>query len=414
MRIAVVAGRFPVLSETFVLNQITGLIDRGHDVEILANDPGVSAKMHPDVEKYGLRERTYYWGDGGVRKRVAARHIVKAVLGVKPGRALELGRRSVAACRAMDEAWKPALVQRALVAESRPPYDVILCHFGTTARQVQILRDIGAIHGKLATVFHGYDMSVFVRERGMGIYRGLLERGELALPISEHWKSLLLEMGADPGRVQVHRMGIDCTKFAFKERVMDANNPEAKVRLVTIARLVEKKGVEYVIRAVAQLVERYPQIEYEIVGNGPLEASLRALIQELGVEKNVRLLGWMEQEEIIKVLDRQHILVIPSVTAANGDKEGLPVVIMEGMAMGLPVVSTYHSGIPELVVDGVTGYLVEERNVAQLVDRLEALVQAPESWAAMGRAGRKAVEENFAIDRLNERLETLLQALVDG
>ncbi len=314
----------------------------------------------------------------------------------------------------MDEAWKPALVQRALVAESRPPYDVILCHFGTTARQVQILRDIGAIHGKLATVFHGYDMSVFVRERGMGIYRGLLERGELALPISEHWKSLLLEMGADPGRVQVHRMGIDCTKFAFKERVMDANNPEAKVRLVTIARLVEKKGVEYVIRAVAQLVERYPQIEYEIVGNGPLEASLRALIQELGVEKNVRLLGWMEQEEIIKVLDRQHILVIPSVTAANGDKEGLPVVIMEGMAMGLPVVSTYHSGIPELVVDGVTGYLVEERNVAQLVDRLEALVQAPESWAAMGRAGRKAVEENFAIDRLNERLETLLQALVDG
>lgn len=414
MRIAVVAGQFPVLSETFVLNQITGLIDRGHDVEILANDPGISPKMHPDVEKYGLLERTFYWGDGGVRKRTAAKHIVTAVLGAKRGEAWRLVRESFSASKAMGEPWSAALVQRALLASGREPYDVILCHFGTTSRQVQILRDMGALQGKLATVFHGYDMSVFVRERGMQIYEQLLERGELALPISEHWQDLLLRMGADKERVIVHRMGIDCAKFAFKERVLDEHDRQQAVRFVTIARLVEKKGVEYVIRAVAELVGRHPQIQYEIVGNGPLEAWLKALIVDLGVQKNVRLLGWMEQAEIIRVLERQHILVIPSVTAANGDKEGLPVVIMEGMAMGLPVVSTFHSGIPELVVDGVTGYLVEERNVEELVDRLEKLVVEPALWVEMGRAGRQAVEERFDIDRLNDRLEAVLQELVDG
>lgn len=414
MRIAVVAGQFPVISETFVLNQITGLIDRGHDVEILANDPGISSKMHPDVEKYGLLARTYYWGGGGVRKRTAARHIAKAVLGAKPAEALRLVKKSFGASKEMGDPWSARLVQQALLASSRAPYDVILCHFGTIGRQVQALRDMGALQGRLATVFHGYDMSVFVRERGMDVYQRLLERGELALPISEHWQDLLLEMGADKDRVIVHRMGIDCAKFSFKERVLDENDPQQSVRLVTIARLVEKKGVEYVIRAVARLVARYPQIQYEIVGNGPLEASLKALVVELGVQRNVRFLGWMEQAEIIKVLEQQHILVIPSVTAANGDKEGLPVVIMEGMAMGLPVVSTYHSGIPELVVDGVTGYLVEERNVEQLMDRLEALVSAPEKWAEMGCAGRKAVEENFDIERLNDRLEVLLQELAEA
>lgn len=154
-------------------------------------------------------------------------------------------------------------------------------------------------------------------------------------------------------------MGIDTKKFLFSPRKLRF---DGKIHLLTVARLVEKKGIQYSIQAVAKVVKKYPQIEYKIAGDGPLKSDMESLIDGLKVNGNVKLLGGKQQGEIIELMKDADIFLAPSVTSNDGDQEGIPVAIMEALAQGLPVISTYHSGIPELVQDGISGFLVPERD----------------------------------------------------
>jgi colanic acid/amylovoran biosynthesis glycosyltransferase len=132
----------------------------------------------------------------------------------------------------------------------------------------------------------------------------------------------------------------------------------------------------------------------------------------LNIRDRVKLLGWKRQEEVVALLSGADILLAPSVTGADGDQEGIPVVLMEALAQGVPVLSTYHSGIPELVQDGQSGFLVPERDVAALADKLGYLVQHPECWPELGRAGRRYVETYYDINKLNDQLVDLYRRLL--
>ena len=184
------------------------------------------------------------------------------------------------------------------------------------------------------------------------------------------------------------------------------------MRLVTVARLVEKKGVAYALQAVARLLRQGTNVSYVIAGDGPLRPDLERLIQDLRLDARVRLLGWVDGEQISRLLKDAHVLVAPSVTAEDGDQEGIPNVLKEAMATGMPVVSTWHGGIAELVEDGVSGFLVAERDVDALTDRLAYLADHVETWPALGRAGRTKVERQFDIERLNDRLVELYRQLL--
>jgi colanic acid/amylovoran biosynthesis glycosyltransferase len=155
---------------------------------------------------------------------------------------------------------------------------------------------------------------------------------------------------------------------------------------------------------VAKLVKDVSRVEYSIVGDGPLRKSLEQLIGALGMGASIKVLGWKRQDEVVEILKTAHIMLAPSVTAADGNQEGIPNALKEAMAMGLPVVSTRHAGIPELVDDGVSGYLVPERDVEALVATLRRLIAQRERWPAMGRAGRDRIEDRYDASPLNDRL----------
>jgi colanic acid/amylovoran biosynthesis glycosyltransferase len=265
--------------------------------------------------------------------------------------------------------------------------------------------------GKLITVFHGYDMSKYIIQNGKDVYNDLFLKGDLFLPISENWKMKLMELGCSNEKIVVHRMGIDTEKFRFFPR---KPRLEGKIQLLTIGRLVEKKGMQYSIKAVAEVMTRFPNIKYKIIGDGHLRSSLEALIEELKVVGRVQLLGWKEQEELVKFLTEADILLAPSVTSHDGNQEGIPVVLMEALAQGLPVISTYHSGIPELVQDKKSGLLVQERDVNSLVEILEYMFMNQEIWAEMGKEGRKHVEESYDIEKLNDQLVDLFEKTLNG
>jgi colanic acid/amylovoran biosynthesis glycosyltransferase len=231
------------------------------------------------------------------------------------------------------------------------------------------------------------------------------------LPISDRWARRLEELGCPREKIAVHRLGVDTRAFAFHERHA---RPNEGVRLLSVCRLAEKKGVEYALRAIALLRSRSPELRYDIVGDGPLRGDLEKLVIELDLSDRVVFHGACRREEVAALVGAAHVFVAPSVTARDGDQEGIPVAIMEAMASGLPVVSTRHGGIPELVHDGATGALVGERDVAGLARALHRLLDDRPSWARLGREGRRVVETEYDLERQNDRLEQRLFDLVSS
>jgi colanic acid/amylovoran biosynthesis glycosyltransferase len=254
-------------------------------------------------------------------------------------------------------------------------------------------------------------MPKYIMRRGDDAYDYLFETGDLLLPISNRWKDELIRLGCEEQKIVVHRMGIDTSRFLFSPR---RPRGDGKVRLLTVARLVEKKGVEYGVRAVAEVLKKYPQVEYEIAGDGPLMNDIKSLIEKLNISDRIKLLGWQRQEEIVEFMKEANILLAPSVCSKDGDWEGIPVVLMEALAQGLPVLSTQHSGIPELVQDGQSGFLVPERDVDALAEKLTYLIEHPEIWPEMGWSGRDYVERHYDINKLNDQLVRLYQRVLDG
>jgi colanic acid/amylovoran/stewartan biosynthesis glycosyltransferase WcaL/AmsK/CpsK len=407
LRIAVFVHEFPTLSETFVLSQVTGLIDRGHDVTILANARGDAARAHPEVAAYRLHDRTRYqdlpaghWARLKAAGRLAMRPGVdrwRLLASLNP---MRFGREALSFRLFF---WTARLAHEA-------PFDVIHCHFGPMGRTASFLRSIGALKGRLATTFHGVDMSAYLRSAPR-FYRQLFRRGDLFLPISQLWRRTLMELGAPPERIAVHRMGIDMNRFPFILRERQAGS---MLRVLTVGRLVEKKGVDLGLEAVAALAARGVPVHYDIVGDGPLHARLEARATELGLGSRVAFHGWQNQASVARLMQGSDILLAPSRTDSTGDKEGIPVTLMEAMASGLPVVSTRHSGIPELVEHGVSGWLAEESEVAGLVMGLAMLAGDVAMALRFARAARERIAADYDVDRLNTRLETLLRALSAG
>lgn len=408
MKIAYFVTVFPSPTETFVHRQITGMIDRGHDVHIFSKDPGKHAVIHPDVSRYALIERTTYlrsprrgpfgrayrlmsrllfgvrWWDSCDRKLTLRLFKAKRASGTMPLRFTDL-------------------LRSALEIKRNGPYDVIHCQFGTLGPLALLLRQIGAASGKLFVSFRGYDATKHM-QRHPGVFDTLFRGADLILPVSRSLAEQLIAAGCHPEKITVLHSGVDHGKLEYSERLLTEGQP---IKVLTIARLVEKKGVAYAIRAVARLLESGVNMNYHIVGDGVLRGELESMVHDLGVSDHIRFLGLRDSAEITQLLKDSHILVAPSITAKDGDQEGIPNCLKEAMASGLPVVSTMHSGIPELVEHGVSGYLAPERDVDALADHIGYLGRHPETWSRMGLAGRSRVKAEFDIESLNNLLEQL-------
>lgn len=407
MRIAFILGTFPKLSETFILNQITGLIDRGHEVDIFADKPGETTIVHEDITRYRLLERTFYTPRFDLRQPTGRRTRLTSSL-----RACWRGRRalvgSLNAFRYGKRAGELKLLRMAMPFLGRLPYDIIHCHFGGQGLKGVMLRDIGAISGKLITTFHGRDAHVFSRVKGEDLYRDLFRQSDCLTVNTNFTAQKLRQLGCPADKIVKLPVGLDLRRFC---RHPELPNPSAPVRLLTIGRLVEKKGIEYSIRAVAKIARIHPNISYRIVGEGQLRPSIEKLIAELRLTDKVTLLGARTQHEVCTLLANSDIFILASVAAADGDHEGQGLALQEAQAMGLPVVSTLHNGIPEGVLDGRSGYLVPERDADALAERLAYLVEHPKLWLEMGRAGRAFVEQHYDINKLNDRLVEIYNTL---
>ena len=395
-RIVVVTGEFPKRSETFVLNHITGLVDLGCEVQVAYTRPGDLAQAPPEFTGYGLAERSFL-----ITPRGAERDAVKEI-----------------ADRVHDPAAQAALRDGLLAQhggrcfrERASQADVIHCHFGHRPAMVFAMLDAARLDIPVICSFHGIDMSEHVERMGPDLYRDVSRRLRKALPVSEFFARRLVDLGFDGKDVQVHRVGVDCSRFVFRERVRRSGEP---LRLASVGRFVEKKGFRHGVLAMDVLRRRRPDIDlvYTIAGDGVLMEETRALIDRLGLGDRVRLLGSIPHAEVAALLDASHALLAPSVTGADGDMEGVPTVTMEAQASGLPVVATRHSGIGEAVLHGVTGLLSEEGDAEGLARNVAALHDTPSIAREMARAGRVHISHEFNIERQNRRALALYESII--
>ncbi len=406
MKVGFFLLKFPLSSETFVLNQITAFIDMGFEVEIVALQKGDTENTHAAWTKYNLAARTRWLQDEPTGKVAKLRHRASQTLrGIhrkNTWQALNLKRYG---------AESRNLILSAICGLVATPFhaDVFIAHFGPAGVTAAKLRELGVIRGKIATIFHGIDISSRdVLNHYTPEYQQLFRRGDLMLPISDLWAGRLQKMGCPREKIAVSRMGVDMTRFSPRP----VKAPATPLEIISVARLTEKKGLHVAIEACRQLKEQGVAFRYRILGIGPWERRLRTLIEQYQLEDVVEMPGFKPSHEVKAMLDDADVFLLPSVTGADGDMEGIPVALMEAMAVGIPVVSTLHSGIPELVEADKSGWLVPENDARALAQRLAAFSQLDsDELAPVVKRAREKVEHDFNQQVINRELASLLQAL---
>ena len=406
MKVGFFLLKFPLSSETFVLNQITAFIDMGFEVEIVALQKGDTQNTHAAWTQYNLAAKTRWLQDEPQGKVAKLRHRASQTLrGIhrkNTWQALNIKRYG---------AESRNLILSAICGRVATPFhaDVFIAHFGPAGVTAAKLRELGVIRGKIATIFHGIDISSReVLNHYTPEYQQLFRRGDLMLPISDLWAGRLQKMGCPREKIAVSRMGVDMTRFSPRP----VKAPATPLEIISVARLTEKKGLHVAIEACRQLKEQGVAFRYRILGIGPWERRLRTLIEQYQLEDMVEMPGFKPSHEVKAMLDDADVFLLPSVTGADGDMEGIPVALMEAMAVGIPVVSTLHSGIPELVEADKSGWLVPENDARALAQRLATFSQLDtDELAPVVKRAREKVEHDFNQQVINRELASLLQAL---
>lgn len=329
MKIAFFVLRFPNLSQTFILNQITGLLDRGHHVDIFSKRRSNEVAVHADVEKYQLLDRTHYVEVPGnpIARILTGITSVLKYLRKSPGIIL----RSLNIFKYGREATSLALLHKTVPFLKE--YDIIHCHFGPAGNWGALLKELG-VRAKLVTTFHGFDIRLGV-EKGGHIYHNLFHQGDCFIAISDYNYNNLTNFGLDERKIVRLPVGIDMSRFPYKSP-SESHEAGTPIRILTVARLVEEKGLQYGIQAIHRLLKQHPKlnVKYSIIGDGPLKKDLTDLASKLMLNKVVHFLGARGQRDVIDMLLQSHIFLLPSIA------EALPVSLMEAQAIGLPVVAT--------------------------------------------------------------------------
>lgn len=277
------------------------------------------------------------------------------------------------------------------VLERRRP-DLLHVYFGHTG--VHLLPFLQETALPSLVSFHGADVMPRADQPGYtDRLRALLQTVPLVLARSRSLRDCLLELGCPEGKIRLNRTGIPMEAFPVaRERVFPA---DGAWRLVQACRLIDKKGLELSLRAFAAFSKDYPASTFTIAGEGPLLAPLRQLAEELGVAARVSFAGFLDTAALCRLYHGAHAFLHPSQTPPDQNQEGIPNSMLEAMATGLPVLATYHGGIPEAVTDNCSGLLVEERDGDRFLDNLLRLAREPGLWETLSRQAALEVREHF-------------------
>ncbi|NKQ38247.1 MAG: colanic acid biosynthesis glycosyltransferase WcaL [Methanosarcinales archaeon] len=293
---------------------------------------------------------------------------------------------------------------------------IVHSHFGNIG-----WADMGAVKKagiKHIVTFYGVDVNMLptVDSRWHKRYNNLFKHVDLILCEGPHMAKCLVQLGCPQHKVQVHHLGIRVDEIAFNPRVWNSSKP---LRVFIAASFREKKGIPYALEALGHLQHKVP-IEITIIGDANSEKrsqdekqKIMTVIDEYNLQPKIRFLGYQPHTVLFEEAYKHHVFISPSVTSIKGDTEGgAPVTIIEMAATGIPIVSTTHCDIPNVIKDGITGLLAEERDTDGLLKHLLWLVNNPNKWQHMLQTGRKHMEMEFNARAQGEKLAATYSTLL--
>ena len=387
-RVLYVVSLFPCWSETFIVREIATLIAAGADVRILSLKAAHEKMVQPDAERMLDRVRHPLPKAAAALARAKAFAAHPAILSsamLRVTRAL--------AHRPMDLAKSLEAIARGAEQldwiRSFDP-DVIHAHWGTFPSTVAWV--LSKILGKpFGFTCHAHD--IFVNNH---LLKEKVESAAVPVTISRFNVEWLADRATPRARerLRIVHCGVDLASFPFQGG-RKAPAGEGGGELLAVGRLDPIKGFDVLVDALGELAKTGRKFRCRIIGSGPLEGDLRARIDRYGIGDRVELMGARPQAEVRAALYAASVFVLPSVVTATGDRDGIPVSLMEAMALGTPVVSTRVSGIPELIEDGREGLLVPEKDAPALAAAIARLLDDPALGPRMAVAARAKVEREF-------------------
>lgn len=383
MKIGYVLISFPILSETFILNEIIELKKKRHKVTIFSVSSPKENIIQPEIKKFNLLEDVFYLPDKKLVEKIES--------GLKSlgffGRDHEV--------KNLREKILAIIAAKYFVEKAKNlKLDILHAHFNGISVQVAML-----MSKKLDIPFtftaHAFD--IFINPN-IKVLKKRMKNASAVITPSYYNRDYLYNLtGIDKEKIHVIRACTNIDKFETIKKNKD-------VTILSGGRLVEKKGIKYGILSVKELIKDFPNIQYNVIGSGPLENELKNLISSLNLENNVKFFGSLDSNSVRNELSRATIFILPCVRAKNGDLDVCPLALQEAMLAKIPVISTNMGSVPELIENGKEGFLVKSRNVKQLVDSIKTLLENKKLRIKMGENGRKKIEKEFNIHKEIEKL----------
>ena len=403
MKVAYLAPEIPALSATFVYNEILSLEKTG--IEILPISVHFPQALAREDDVRGIARRTHYLYRESLRVLVLAN---LANMFQRPGRyfktlflalsdALKMGLASHVGRGLLYRFFMGSRVA-SLLKRNRCRH--LHTHFA------HVPTDIAMYASKLSGVpfsFTSHANDLF--ERGW-LLKEKVERAKVAVTISEYNRRFFVKQGIPEKRIKIVRCGVQSGDYesGLKKR----QGGEGTV-IGTLGRLVEKKGIDTLILALSRLSKEGYDFVLEIAGDGPLLEELTELALEQGIRSKVVFLGAMPHDKVFEWFHGLDAFVLACKRDKNGDQDGIPVVLMEAMALGIPVISTYISGIPELIKDDVSGFLAQPNDAASLTDKIKEFLENPSRVHSLTAAARDRIREEFDVQVNIRRLITFFE-----
>jgi len=268
------------------------------------------------------------------------------------------------------------------------------------------------------TMFYGHDASMMARDPlWRKRYHELFARCELFLAEGNHMRNVLIGLGARPETVLVERLGVDLEKIAFIPRKL---SEDRMIKILVASTFRDKKGITYCLQAFANVAAKHKNIQLSIIGDAgrsdrevAYKKEVLGTIRDRNIGARVNMLGFLDYPAFIEEAKKHDIFLSHSIVGSDGETEGgAPVTLIEMSAYGMPVLATQHCDIPEVILDGRSGFLVPEKDVESLTQRLEFLVTHPELWEVLGRAGREHIQIEYDAKKQAEKLEAIYSRLI--
>lgn len=410
MTIAYVLKMYPRFSETFILNEILELERQGVDLRIYSSLKPNDGRFHANLAR--VRAPVIYLPEylpTEPARVFAAHRALTSRDALRYARVLRYALSSHSPLKAFRRFMKAGVLAEHLHTQ---PVEHLHAHFASSATRVAMFAHF--LTG-IPYSFTAHAKDIFLNLVDADLLRDKIRAAKFVVTVSDYNQQFLTRLVTEnsrsglgglvapdalivsPDRIRRLYNGIALTQF--DPSVNYVHQSERESLILAVGRLVEKKGFADLIRAGALLRDQHVPFHCEIIGKGPEEAKLRGLIKDLDLTERVFLVGPKPQDQVVDAYRRAAVFALPCIVGADGNRDGLPTVLLEAMAMRVPVVSTDLTGVPEIADDGVNGLLVPQKDPTALGNALARLLSNASLRQEMGQAGRIAVSNKFDLSK---------------